>query len=67
MSDAKSFIFDEVLSMPDNLDELEIINNLYHKVRLKESRESIIEYGTLSTDEVKAYFLQKRAKRFVSA
>lgn len=63
MSTAKAAIFDEINSMPDNLDESEIIDSLYHRLRLKQSRESIEEYGTLSTDEVREYFREKRAKR----
>ena len=63
MSTAKAAIFDEINAMPDNLDELEIIASLYHRVRLKQSRESIEEYGTLSTDEVREYFRNKREKR----
>ena len=63
MSTAKAAIFDEINAMPDNLDELEIIDSLYHRVRLKQSRESIEEYGTLSTDEVREYFRNKREKR----
>ncbi|MBQ7506155.1 MAG: hypothetical protein IJT05_02410 [Lachnospiraceae bacterium] len=63
MSTAKAAIFDEINSMPDSLDESEIIDSLYHRFRLKQSRESIEEYGTLSTDEVRDYFREKRAKR----
>ena len=63
MSTAKAAIFDEINAMPDNLDELEIIDSLYHRMRLKQSRESIEEYGTLSTDEVREYFRNKREKR----
>jgi hypothetical protein len=63
MSTAKAAIFDEINAMPDNLDELEIIDSLYHRIRLKQSRESIEEYGTLSTDEVREYFRNKREKR----
>ena len=60
MNEAKTFVFDEVNSMPDNLNELEIIHHLYHRLRLKQSRNSIEEYGTLSSDEVRAYFQEKR-------
>ena len=63
MSTAKAAIFDAINSMPDNLDELGIIDNLYHRLRLKHSRDSVEEYGALSTDEVREYFRSKREKR----
>lgn len=67
MSIAKEKIINELNAIPDDMDdELEVINNLYHRVRLKYSKESVEKYGTFSTDEVREYFTAKRVQVAVS-
>ena len=63
MSTAKAAILNELNMISDNMDdEFEILDSLYRRMRLKQSRDSIQEYGTLSTDEVRNFFEQKREK-----
>ncbi|MBR1634129.1 MAG: hypothetical protein IJ682_03600 [Lachnospiraceae bacterium] len=67
MSIAKEKIMKELNAISDDMDdELEVINNLYHRVRLKYSKESVEKYGTFSTDEVREYFMAKRKQAVVS-
>ena len=63
MSTAKAMIIDELDSISDNItDEIEILDNLYHRIRIKKGRESILNEGGLSTADVRAFFEQKRNK-----
>lgn len=61
MSDAKAAVMEELDAVSDDLDdEMQIVNNLYHRMRLKLSRESAAEDGTYSTNEVREFFARKR-------
>lgn len=63
MSTAKVMILNMLNDIPDDIqDETEILESLYKLMKLEKSRQSVQEKGTLSTDEVRAYFA-KNTKR----
>ena len=63
MSTAKVMILNMLNDIPDDIqDETEILESLYKLMKLEKSRQSVQEKGTLSTDEVRAYFAQKHKK-----
>ena len=55
------------LCSPDIQDEFEILESLYKMVKLEQSRKSVREDGTLTTEEVRAHFARKREKNEVFA
>ncbi|MEE1249823.1 MAG: hypothetical protein UHU19_11455 [Lachnospiraceae bacterium] len=63
MSTAKQIIMDELLNISDDIqDEFEVLEGLYKMIKLKQSRQSAKEEGTLTTDEVRAHFERKHEK-----
>ncbi|MCF2640829.1 MAG: hypothetical protein PUB46_10715 [Lachnospiraceae bacterium] len=63
MSTAKQIIMDELLNISDDIqDEFEVLEGLYKMIKLKQSRQSVNEEGTLTTDEVRAHFERKHEK-----
>lgn len=57
MSTAKQMILNKLLNISDDIqDEFEILESLYKMVKLEQSRKSAREDGTLTTEEVRAYF-----------
>lgn len=63
MSTAKQQILNHLSEIPDDIqDEFEVLENLYKLLKLERSRQSIKEYGTYSTDEIRNHFQQKHAQ-----
>ena len=63
MSTAKQIIMDELLNISDDIqDEFEVLEGLYKMIKLKQSRQSVNEEGTLTTDEVRSHFERKHEK-----
>ena len=61
MSKAKQNIMNALNEVPDSIeDEIDVINNLYHNVRLNISREAVKKGDVYSTEEVRGYFERKR-------
>lgn len=57
MSTAKQMILNKLLNISDDIqDEFESLESLYKMVKLEQSRKSAKEDGTLTTEEVRAYF-----------
>lgn len=68
MSTAKQTIMNELLNISDDIqDEFEILESLYKMVKLEQSRKSVREDGTLTTEEVRAHFARKRENNEVFA
>ena len=67
MNPAKMHVFDELNAIPESVDnEIEILDQLYHRIRLQASRESASRDGVFTTDEVRAHFRNRRERRVVS-
>lgn len=63
MSEAKTIVMNALRDIPDTIDDkYEVLDNLYHRIRLKESRDSASNQGTLSTEDVREFFERKRKK-----
>ncbi len=61
MSDAKKHVLNALNDIPDDIDdEIEVVNNLYHRLRLDEGRKAVADGNTFSTDDVREYFAKKR-------
>ncbi len=59
MSAAKELIINRINSIPDDMDELEIIERLYMLARLEHSVKRTETEGALSTDEIRTHFINK--------
>ena len=61
MSDAKKHVLNALNDISDDIDdEIEVVNNLYHRLRLDEGRKAVADGNSFSTDDVRKYFAQKR-------
>ena len=60
MSRAKSLLIDRINNVSDELDELQIIEQLYVLSRLEHSKKRCEEEGTISTHELREHFVNKR-------
>ncbi len=60
MSHAKALVIDKINSISDDMDEMQIIERLYMLTRLDHSIERCEQEGTLSTDDIKNHFTEKR-------
>lgn len=60
MSHAKALVIDKINSISDDMDEMQIIERLYMLTRLDHSIERCEKEGTLSTDDIKNHFTEKR-------
>ena len=60
MSSAKSTLIDRIKNISDDLDEMQIIEQLYVLNRLEHSKRRCEEEGTISTEELKNHFANKR-------
>ena len=68
MSTAKQIVMNDLLNISDDVqDEFEVLEGLYKSIKLEKSRKSAINNGTLSSDEVGAYFSKKYKKNEVLA
>lgn len=67
MSIAKEAVMNKLYEIPDDLqNEIEVVEGLYKLIKLEQSKTSAEIEGTLSTDDVRAYFLNKHKKEAVS-
>ena len=63
MSRAKETVLYALNEVPENVDdEIEVINTLYHNVRLSMSRQAVTDGNVYSTDDVRDYFTKKRQR-----
>ncbi len=60
MSTAKTLVIDKINTFPDDIDEMQLIEQLYVLTKLEHSRKRCKEEGTLTTQEIKSYFATKR-------
>lgn len=61
MSTAKSLIIDKINMISDEItDEMQIVEQLYILMKLEHSKKRCEEEGTLSTEEVRKHFEEKR-------
>ena len=68
MITAKQIVMNDLLNISDDVqDEFEVLEGLYKSIKLEKSRKSVINNGTLSSDEVRAYFSKKYKKNEVLA
>ena len=68
MSTAKQIVMNDLLNISDDVqDEFEVLEGLYKSIKIEKSRKTIIKNGTLSSDEVRAYFSKKYKKNEVLA
>jgi ribonuclease I len=68
MSTAKEAILKGLEGISDDVqDEFEVLEGLYKSIKLEKSRESARNEGTLSTEEVRKYFANKRKQSEVLA
>ena len=64
MSVAKASVLNMINFIPDDIqDEMEVIESLYKLVKLERSKASVVEKGTLSTDEVRSRFANKNRRK----
>ena len=60
MSIAKASVQDMLNTVPDDIqDEMDILECLYKMMKLEMSRRSAKAEGTMSTEEVRAYFAKE--------
>ena len=62
MSPAKSTLIDRINSVSDELDEMQIIEQLYVLSRLEYSKRRCEEEGTITTEELKNHFANRRSE-----
>ena len=62
MSDSKASIIEKLKSIPDDMNEEEILGSLYMLMRLEHSRNRCETEGVYSDEEVEAHFTGKRGK-----
>ena len=68
MSTAKQIVMNDLLNISDDVqNEFEVLEGLYKSIKLEKSIKSVINNGTLSSDEVRAYFSKKYKKNEVLA
>lgn len=61
MSTAKSLVIDKINMISDEItDEMQIVEQLYILMKLEHSKKRCEEEGTLSTEEVRKHFEEKR-------
>ena len=60
MSSAKSILIDKINNVSDELDEMQIIEQLYVVSRLEHSKRRCEEEGTVTAKELKNHFANKR-------
>ena len=60
MSTAKQLLINRINTVSDDMEELEIIERLYMLARLEHSIHRCETEGTLTTDEVRNHFKNKR-------
>lgn len=60
MSTAKTFLIDMINNASDELDEMQILEQLYVLSRLEHSKKRCAEEGTVSTQELREHFASKR-------
>ena len=60
MSSAKAMLINKINNASDELDEMQIIEQLYVLSRLEHSKRRCEEEGTITTEELKNHFADKR-------
>lgn len=61
MSTAKSLVIDKINMISDDItDEMQIVEQLYILMKLEHSKKRCEKEGTLSTEEVRKHFEEKR-------
>ena len=60
MSTAKAMVIDRINNIPDNLDEMQIIERLYMLARLEHSIKRCEEEGSISVSDLDSHFKAKR-------
>ncbi len=64
MSIAKELVMNKLYEIPDDLqDETEVLEGLYKLPKLERSKISAETEGTLSTSDVRKYFLNRHKKK----
>lgn len=64
MSIAKELVMNKVYEIPDDLqDELEVLEGVYKLLKLERSKRSAETECTLSTNDVRKYFLNRHKKK----
>lgn len=60
MSTAKAMVIDRINTFSDDIDEMQLIEQLYVLTRLEHSKKRCSEEGTITTDELRKHFANKR-------
>lgn len=60
MSSAKTVLIDIINNASDELDEMQLIEQLYVLSRLEHSKRRCEEEGTVTSEELKNHFAEKR-------
>ena len=61
MSTAKALLIDRINLISDDItDEMQIVEQLYVLTRLEHSKKRCEKEGTVSTDEIRKHFAEKR-------
>ncbi len=61
MNSAKEKVLNILNDVPDTVeDEIDVMNNIYHNIRLNLSRQAIEDGDVYSTEDVRDYFSKKR-------
>lgn len=60
MSTAKTLLIDRINNISDDMDEMQIIEQLYILSKLEHSKKRCEEEGTITTEELKNHFASKR-------
>lgn len=60
MSGSKANVIEKINRMPDDMDEVQLIERLYMLTRLEHSQKRCEEEGTYTDEDVAAYFAKKR-------
>lgn len=63
MSDSKASVIEKINMMPDDMDEVQLIERLYMLARLEHSRKRCKEEGTYTDAEVAEHFARRREQR----
>ena len=60
MSTAKTLVIDRINTFSDDIDEMQLIEQLYVATRLEHSKKRCAEEGTITTQALKEHFADKR-------
>lgn len=66
MSSSKANVIEIINSMPDDMNEAQLVERLYMLMRLEHSKNRCEEEGTVSDEEVALHFAKKKEQYTIS-